>query len=131
MCRLINTEGSTTGEGEVGELAPPLVLQLGADNSPLRHRQDECVDVLAHQKQLVPTAGFSWMYGQLGGRQGKDQPAMPGIDVRILEHIAEEGSVCLSVGAVENDVGSTDHGPTLFRPRSAGTVVISTRRPQR
>ena len=81
-----------------------------------RHSCNERLDVIAHQKHFVRAVGLSRMYCWLGGWQGEDQPIVSGVDERILEHVAEEGAVRLSVGAAEDYVRSADHVLTLDRP---------------
>jgi hypothetical protein len=49
------------------------------------------------------------MHGNLGWRELKDQPATSGVNPRKSEYAADEGSVSLCIGAVENDMGSVDH----------------------
>ena len=48
--------------------------------------------------------------GGLGRWKREDEPASTCIDVRELEHIAEELSVCFSVGAEEDDMRPGEHG---------------------
>jgi hypothetical protein len=51
------------------------------------------------------------MHCDLGRRQGKDQPTVPGVDGRKSEHIPEEGTVGVGVLAVHDDMRSKDHPP--------------------
>jgi hypothetical protein len=53
------------------------------------------------------------MHGKLCRRQGENQPSAPGIDVRKLEHVIQEGAVSLSIRAVDDRMRTSDH---LQRP---------------
>ncbi len=66
-------------------------------------------DVIAHQEELVTVVMLGVVKGGFGRREGKDEPAVAGIDRGELEHVAEEGSVGFRVLGVEDDVGSIDH----------------------
>jgi hypothetical protein len=51
------------------------------------------------------------MHGGFGRRQGEYQPATPGVHRGKLEGIAQERTVSIGVGAVEEHMGADDHGP--------------------
>jgi len=53
---------------------------------------------------------FGRVKRELGGREREDEPAVSGVDVRIAEHVAHERSVSVGILAVDDDVGSLDHG---------------------
>ncbi|WP_449560230.1 hypothetical protein [Mycolicibacterium mageritense] len=53
--------------------------------------------------------GVGGMHGHLAGRQLEDQPAAAGVDVRIVQHVAEERPIGVGVGAVDDDMGTGDH----------------------
>ena len=71
---------------------------------------DGGVDVVAHQVQLVRPASSAGCTATSAGRQLEDQPAAAGVDVRILQHVAEEGPVGVGVAAVHDDMSASDHG---------------------
>jgi hypothetical protein len=51
---------------------------------------DRRVDVIAHEVELVMTRVVGGVSGHLGGRQGEDEPAVPGVGRRELEYVSEE-----------------------------------------
>jgi hypothetical protein len=54
-------------------------------------------------------SSFGGMYAQFSGRQGKNQPAMPGIDIREFEGIAEECPETVRIFRINERVDSIDH----------------------
>jgi hypothetical protein len=46
---------------------------------------------------------------QLGGRKGKDQPPVTGVDRGEIEHVAEERPVCLCIAGEDDRVNAVDH----------------------
>jgi hypothetical protein len=53
------------------------------------------------------------VYGQFRGRQLEDQPATASVDLRVSEHVSEEGAIRVRVTAEHDDVAANDHVPTL------------------
>src|SRR3982075_2951921 len=86
-----------------------------------------CVQVVAHQVQLVYRRGGGGGHGELGGRKLEDQPAGAGIDVRVVEHVSKEGTVGFGVAAVDDDVATIDHAGSVLvgRRGPAGAAAIS------
>jgi len=58
----------------------------------------------------MPIVIVCWMQGDFRRRQSKNQPAVTGIDGREPEHLVEKRPIGFSVGAVDDDVGTGDHG---------------------
>jgi hypothetical protein len=54
------------------------------------------------------------MYGYLGGRKFEDQPVGAGVDVRVVEYVAEEGPIGIGVVTVDDDVATVDHAATVM-----------------
>src|SRR2546430_17019381 len=50
------------------------------------------------------------MHGNFSGRQAEDQPSASYVDVGESEHVLEKCAVFLRARAVDNRVGSGDHG---------------------
>jgi hypothetical protein len=48
------------------------------------------------------------------GRQREDQPALPCIDRGELQNVTEERPIRFGILAVQEKVGSDDHGPVYF-----------------
>ena len=90
-------------------LTGPHVTPLAANRSTV------AIDVVAHQVQLVRRRAVDRMHGHLGRRQLEDQPAASGVDVRVLEHVAEERAVRVGVAAVNNHMSAGDHRLTIRR----------------
>ena len=62
----------------------------------------------------MPVVLFIRVERRLGGRQGKDQPAMAGVDRGELENVAKEFAVGFRVFAVDDDVSAGNHGGYLL-----------------
>src|SRR5205823_12729670 len=78
-------------------------------------------------KQLVSAVGVRRMDGQLGRWQGEDQPTMPGIYGRVVEHIPEERAIGVGVGAVEHYMRASDHVLTIVGPEHPESAVCRAR----
>ena len=53
------------------------------------------------------------VHRELGWRQREYQPPVTGIDRLVLQHVAEECSVSLGVLAVDDDVSTVNHLPSV------------------
>jgi hypothetical protein len=73
------------------------------------------LDVVAHEVELVMEVAVRGMRGQLGRRQGEDEPAASGVDRRELERVAQEGAEGVRVLAEDHRMGSVDHRVTSVR----------------
>src|SRR5262249_26888553 len=76
MSRLINTEFTSARKRQLSQESPALILHHAARNVRRFHARDECIDVVAHQIQLVTMVGVRRMDSDLRRRQSKDQPAV-------------------------------------------------------
>jgi hypothetical protein len=59
------------------------------------HLCDDRVHVVAHEKELVCLAGAGRVQCELCRGEPEDQPAMSGVDIRVLEDIAEKCAIGL------------------------------------
>src|SRR5437588_8435532 len=100
-------------------------MHFRALNSFRIKRGDRCLQIFAHQIQLVLVVLFTGMTGDFCWRQGEYQPAVTGIDRMKTQDVFEERSIGICVFAVNDYVGSIDHScfPSLghhaiaYRPR--------------
>jgi hypothetical protein len=53
------------------------------------------------------------VYGELRGRKLEDQPATTSVEMRVSEHVSEEGAIRFRITAEHDDVAAHDHLPTL------------------
>lgn len=66
-------------------------------------------NVVAHQVQLVVGVAVRGMGGELGGREGEDQPTAARVDPAELEHITKERPVGIGVAGENDGVNAGDH----------------------
>ncbi len=93
----------------MGERAPRLVVDRAADDVPRIHVGEECIEVVAHQIELVHVVFLRWMHGHLGGRQPEDEPSLANVDGGESQDIAEKRAIAFGVLAIENRVRTDDH----------------------
>jgi hypothetical protein len=67
-------------------------------------------DVVAQQIQCGSAARLGRVDGELGRRQGEDQPAAARVHRAGAEHLGQGGPGRVGVVAVEDGVGAVDHG---------------------
>src|SRR5712692_4823752 len=72
---------------------------------------DRGFDVVAHEVELLMALLLGGVDAQLGGRQCEDEPAMPGINARELEHIAEESAQPVRILGIDQRMHAMDHAP--------------------
>ena len=97
----------------MNEPAPALLTDGATGYSGLLHGSPECLDIRAHEIELMPAIRIRRMNRNFRRRQTKDQPAMSGIDVRQSEYIPEEGAVGQRIAAVENRMCTDEHWMVL------------------
>src|ERR1700726_1452248 len=123
---LVDRQISAAREPYRGEQTPALVAQrVGDRDASTGQVRQRLFNVVAHQVELVLPQLISRVYGDLGGRQLEDQPATSSVDRGKSEHVADEDSVGLGVGAVENDMCSVDHvSPHSHFDRQVRIVIV-------
>src|SRR5262249_14564649 len=109
MARLIDTQLSAAGKSDLREQAPTQVLNRAGCNALLFQLLDEGLDIVAHEIKLMNVVLLRGMYCNLCWRQSEDQPAASNIDVRKMQHIAQECAVRLRIRAVNDRVSTRDH----------------------
>ncbi len=113
MPGLVQGKLASTGKLERRHEAEPLVGDRPRELDPLALEfLNGCVDVVGHEVQLVAGVLIGGVCGQLGGRQGKDEPPVAGIDRREFEHVSAEGANTLGVLGEDHPV---DPGDGQFR----------------
>ena len=110
--RLVDAELSAAGERDLAEESPPAVQDLAAGNPALLHLPGKLLDVGAHQEELVLVV-LPRMHRHLRRRQPENQPAFSDVDVRKLQHVAEEGPIGFGLLAVDDGVRAVQHGELL------------------
>jgi hypothetical protein len=106
---LIDTDFATTGQCNMGEDAPALILDVMAGNVVFLHCGDEFPDVVAHEIEFVNIVFVGGVNSNFSGRQTEDEPAMADIDVREFQDIAQESAISFGVCAVDNRVSACNH----------------------
>jgi len=111
VTRLIKADLPASGKRDLGDQAPPRLLQGGAGDAPLRQRGNLGLEIITHEVQLVTTILIGRMKSGLTRRQSEDQPTIRGIDRLESNHVAEEGAIGLGVFAIDDDVAPKIIGP--------------------
>ena len=105
MPRLVQAELAAAGKPDAGQQAPALVAHRRRTLTPLAASSSTVALTSSHIRYSSWDAAPSdRMHRNLGGREFEDQPAAAGVDVRVLQHVAEERPVRVGVAAVHDDV---------------------------
>src|SRR5512134_2499859 len=134
MPRFVQHHVDVSGQGEHDGDPVTLVLGLTVDLNTFRlELPDGCLDVVAHQGELVANARFEgralgWVHAELCRGQREDQPAFACIDVLPAEYITERRPERLGFARVEQDVRADNrHAVPYFRPDPAAAAGRSSR----
>ena len=68
MGRLIYTKPATSGEGDINNMTPILLLNLTNWNVVVYHLADESMDVVTNQKEFLVVVLIGRVHGQFCGR---------------------------------------------------------------
>src|SRR5215216_3457131 len=90
MARLVDPELRATRKRYLRHATPRLFLNCPYRQAFASKLGDRCLDVVAHQVQLVIFLSLGGMNSDLRRRRGEDQPAAAGIDSRETKDVAEE-----------------------------------------
>jgi hypothetical protein len=119
---LIEPEGAAGGQGDLHQASPPFLSHGTACDALRLQSVEECLNVVAHQVELMDGVLFGRMHGDFRRRQREDQPAVTQIDVSKLEDIAQEGAIETRVRAVDDCVRASDlHGVGIV-PQDGASV---------
>jgi hypothetical protein len=121
MTGLVDAELPAAGERHLGEQTPAPVEHRTADHPLLLHGGDEVAHVVAQQVELVHVVLLARVHGHLARRQAEDQPALAHVHAGEPEHLAQESAIGVRVRAVEDGMGTDDHGAPPSRARSAAS----------
>ena len=114
MARLVHADLTATGQPEPGKSSPTLLGHLREElNSPGLQLLHRGIQIVAHEVQPVSGRTVRGMHSQFRRRQLEDQPAVTGVDMRLLEHLCEEVTVGFRIGAEHDDMTTNDHVLTL------------------
>jgi hypothetical protein len=111
VSRLIQPEYASAGEPDACKQTPTTVTHpaLHAD-AAMGEVGDRCLDVVAHQVDLVLGRTVCGVHGDLRRRQGDDEPPVTSVDGSVpAKDLAQHLPVCLGIGAVDDRVGRSDH----------------------
>jgi hypothetical protein len=103
---LVEAELDPAGEGDGRQQASALVADRPGGLDPLGL---EGGHVVGHEVQLGPATLGGRVDGDLGRRQGEDQPAA-GVDRPGPQDLGQGGAGPVGVFALEDGVGAVDHG---------------------
>jgi hypothetical protein len=114
---LVDPEPAAAWETDEGQATPILVAERPLDGDSFAFDLSHCdVEVFAHQINLLPgLLGPGRMHRHLRGRKRKDEPATSRIHEAKVEHIFEEGPICVGVAAVDDGVSPIDHFGNLLK----------------
>ena len=102
MSRLIDTQLPAARKRHLRHETVALVLHRRASDAMALHLGDERLHVVTHQIELVDVVLLGRMNGHFSRRESEDQPAATNVDVRQLEHIAQECAIRFGIGAVDS-----------------------------
>ena len=99
----------------MSDKAPTLIVDWRTGDVLSIHGRHEGVDVVAQKVELMKVVPLRGMDGNLGRRQGENEPAVPGVDMGQAEDVTQEGTVGSGVGAVDHGVCALDHRQSPIR----------------
>jgi hypothetical protein len=132
MVWLVKTNVTSTGQPDPGHRTPPCFFHFRTADALFLERHYQCLQIGAHQIELVPDISFGGMDGQFRRRQREDEPTVPRVNGRKTKDLLEEGPISRRISAVNDHVGTKDHelaplAPIILQSRSlpklAGTVT--------
>jgi hypothetical protein len=107
---LVETDLSAARDPDATHDAPALVAWRFYRFDALgRKISKSCVDVIAHQVQLLGGRTIARVRGEFSGRKREDQPAPSGVGKRIADFVPEEPPDLLGVRGVKDRVDTSDH----------------------
>src|SRR4029453_13502438 len=109
MARFIQTEIATTRQADHRQESPSLVAHRSAFDALLGESSALCLNLVAHQIEVLLVAGPGRVASDFGGWCGEDQPPLTRINPGKAKHVAEKSAVRLGVTAVDDRVHACDH----------------------
>ena len=107
---LVKAEFAAAGQLDRCQQSEALVADRTAELDSLALEfVDGRVGVVAHEVELVMAGLVGWVGGQFGGWEGENEPALPRVDRRELEHVSEEGANAVGVVGENDRVDPGDH----------------------
>jgi hypothetical protein len=67
------------------------------------------LDVIDHEIELMVTVRITGVNGDFGGRKAEDEPAFTDVYESELENVAQERTIGIRVGAVDDRMRANDH----------------------
>jgi len=113
MSGLVQPHLAPARQAQARQAPPPGFGDCGERRSFSGQLVHRCVQVVAHQVELMRRGAFGGVHGDLGGRKLEDQPVGSGVDIRVVEHVPKEGTSGFGAVTVDDDVGAVDHGTSL------------------
>ena len=110
MTRLVNVDCSPSGQGELRDHAPSSVLGIAAIDVAPPHVGDEAFGIIDHEEKLMFSVRLGRVNRNFGGRKPENEPPVSNVHVGELQDVAQERTIRLRVGAVDDRVGADEHG---------------------
>jgi len=132
MLWLVQSELGGARNREGGHKAPSRVDDRTSELDPLLLQLlDGCLDVVAHQIELMVAALLRGMGRKLGWRKPEDEPTASSVDRREAEHVAKECPRSFWIAGEDDRMGADDHRATLLaqslRARSCANAAFRDR----
>jgi hypothetical protein len=125
MSRLIQPEYASAGKSDACQQTPTTVTHPALhDDATSGEVGDRRLDVVAHQVDLVLGRTVCGVHGDLGRRQGDDEPSVASVDSSVpAKDLAQHLPVCLGIGAVDDRVSRSDHQALPMNPSRTVTLA--------
>src|SRR5450755_2445685 len=113
MLWLVEPDLSAPRQSDRSQTTPAFFFYRAALHLLTLQRLHRSLQVVAHEVQLVQVVLLGGMKRSLSRWQRKNQPAMPRLHCRKLKNVAKESAVAVRILAINDDVSSVDHRPSL------------------
>jgi hypothetical protein len=124
---LIQADGSSARELDLGHRTPPCLFDRGATDTFALEELNLAGQVIAHEVELIGTVDVRRMDGELCGREREDEPTVTSVNGRVTEDVSEERPIRRSVSAVHDHMCTEDHQTNSLFDFSYATVIDALR----
>jgi hypothetical protein len=115
MLRLVESEVGGARDVEGGHKPPSRVASRAGELDPLLlELLDRCLDVVAHQIELMVAIPLRGMGRKLRWGELEDEPPASGVNRRKAEYIAKECPAGLRIARKDDRVRADDHSASLL-----------------
>jgi hypothetical protein len=116
MSRLVETDLAATRDGDGRQASPAYVANFRALHALVLKSGDRCLNVVAHQVQLVIDLAIRRVDAELCRGHREDDPSVAHINEWKLKHIAKKCADFVGIGGVNQRVYSCNHGDGILAP---------------